>query len=59
MASKNKSFIVDVLIKHIKSYKCLYKSFDFSHKQQKYNLSDYLIEILIFDDHNNINTLCL
>ena len=46
MAPKNNSFIVGILIKHIKSFKNLYKSFNFSHSQQKYDLSDYLIEIL-------------
>ena len=46
MAPKNYPLIVGVLIKHIKSFESLYKSFDFSRKQQKYNLSDYLIEIL-------------
>ena len=34
------------MIKHIKSNCKLYKSFDFSHKQQKYKLSEYLTDIL-------------
>ena len=44
---KNKTnIIVSVLTKHIKVNKDLYKSFNFSHKQQKYRLKEYLIDIL-------------
>jgi transposase len=45
MISKD-SIIVKLLIKHIKSIPKLFKSFNFSHKQQKYTLTEYLIEIL-------------
>ena len=38
MKAKNE-LVIKLLIKHIKSNRKLYKSFDFSHKQQKYKLS--------------------
>lgn len=38
--------VIKLLVKHIKEEAKLYKSFDFSHKQQKYKLSDYLSVIL-------------
>jgi len=45
--SKNKTnIIVRVLTIHIKNNKDLYKSFNFSRKQQKYKLEEYLIDIL-------------
>jgi transposase len=45
MKSTN-DLIIKLLTKHIQSIPKLSKSFDFSHKQQKYNLSEYLIDIL-------------
>ena len=45
MKTKNE-LVIKLLIKHIKSNCKLYKSFDFSRKQQKYNLSEYLTDIL-------------
>ena len=45
MKTKNE-LVIKLLIKHIKSNYKLYKSFDFSHKQQKYKLSEYLTDIL-------------
>lgn len=40
------NIIIKVLSRFIKSNKQLCKSFDFSHKQQKYNLEEILIDIL-------------
>ena len=45
MKSTN-NLIIKLLTKHIQSIPKLSKSFDFSHKQQKYKLSEYLIDIL-------------
>ena len=45
MKTKNE-LIIKLLTIHIKSNIKLYKSFDFSHKQQLYKLSDYLTDIL-------------
>jgi transposase len=45
MASNN-SIIIKLLMKHIKSIPKLFSSFNFGHKQQKYTLNEYLIEIL-------------
>jgi transposase len=45
MNTKN-DIIVKLLMKHIKTNDKLYKSFNFSHKRQKYKLSEYLIDIL-------------
>ena len=45
MRNKN-DLIIKLLIIHIKNNEKLYKSFNFSRKQQKYELSDYLIDIL-------------
>lgn len=42
----NPTLAIKLLVKHIKSNQILYKSFNFSHKQQKYSLSEYLIDIL-------------
>jgi hypothetical protein len=39
------NLILKLLMKHIRSIPKLAKSFDFSYKQQKYNLSEYLIDI--------------
>lgn len=44
--NKKNDLIIKLLIEHIKDNDKLYKSFDFSHKQQKYKLYDYLIDIL-------------
>lgn len=38
--------ILKLLIRYIKSNKQIYKSFDFSHKQQKYTLREILVDIL-------------
>ena len=46
MARKKDSLIVNLLIRHIKSVKSLFKSFNYSHNQQIYKLRDYLTEIL-------------
>jgi hypothetical protein len=40
------NLILKLSMKHIRSIPKLAKSFDFSYKQQKYNLSEYLIDIL-------------
>ena len=45
MKTGNK-LVIKLLIKHVKSNRMLYKSFDFSHKQQIYKLSEYLTDIL-------------
>ena len=45
MSNKNK-LIINILIKHIKSFPKLYKSFNFSNKNQLYDLADYLTEIV-------------
>jgi len=45
MKTKNE-LVIKLLLKHIKSNVKLYKSFDFSHKQQLYTLSEYLTDIL-------------
>lgn len=45
MKTKNE-LVIKLLIKNIKSNCRLYKSFDFSHKQQKFKLSEYLTDIL-------------
>jgi hypothetical protein len=40
------NLILKLLIKHIRLIPKLALSFDFNHKQQKYNLSKYLFDIL-------------
>jgi hypothetical protein len=45
MKPSNNLFL-KLLMKHIRSIPKLVYSFNFSHKQQKYNLSEYLIDIL-------------
>lgn len=41
-----RTLIVKLLVRHIKSNKDLYKSFNYSRTQQKYSLSEYLDEIM-------------
>ena len=38
--------IIELLVRHIKSNKNLYKAFDYSNTHQKYSICDYLKEIL-------------
>ena len=48
MTATNKTLIINVLVKYIKSHPALYKSFNFSRKQQKHTLNDYLDDICMF-----------
>ena len=45
-ASKKHSLIVRLLAKEIRSITTLYKSFNFSHRRQKYTIEEYITVIL-------------
>ena len=38
--------IVNLLVRHVKANKLLFKSYDFSNKLQKYSIKEYFIEIM-------------